>query len=104
MIDFAAEQAVMSDSLFELLAELAAETWHKAAARWQKRNNAPLRFVSVASADTATFLASVAADCRHRDPEIPGSEGAAAARGAVAAVPKILRHPRYRLPIDRFPE
>ena len=55
MIDFAAEQTVMSDSLFELLAELAAETWHKAAARWQKRNNAPLRFVSVASADTATF-------------------------------------------------
>lgn len=55
MIDFAAEHAVMSDSLFELLAELAAETWHKAAARWQKRNNAPLRFVSVASPDTAYF-------------------------------------------------
>jgi UDP-GlcNAc:undecaprenyl-phosphate GlcNAc-1-phosphate transferase len=54
-IDFTAEPAVMSDNLFELLAELAAETWHKASAQWQRRNNAPLRFASVASPDTAFF-------------------------------------------------
>src|SRR6185295_4704399 len=48
VIDFAAEPTVMSENLFELLAELGAETWHKASARWQARNNAPLGFASVA--------------------------------------------------------
>jgi UDP-GlcNAc:undecaprenyl-phosphate/decaprenyl-phosphate GlcNAc-1-phosphate transferase len=55
VIEFAAEVAVMPEKLFELLAELAAETWHKSALTWQRKNKAPLQFVSVASPDTSYF-------------------------------------------------
>jgi hypothetical protein len=55
VIEFAAEEAVMPEKLFELLAELAAETWHKAAVRWQELNRAPVQFVSAASPETSSF-------------------------------------------------
>jgi UDP-GlcNAc:undecaprenyl-phosphate GlcNAc-1-phosphate transferase len=55
MIEFAADSAVLPERLFELLTELAAESWQKAANRWQKINKAPLRFGSVASPDTSFF-------------------------------------------------
>ena len=51
LIEFAAEENVLPQKLFELLAELAAETWHKAALRWQELNNAPLEFTSVGIRD-----------------------------------------------------
>jgi UDP-GlcNAc:undecaprenyl-phosphate/decaprenyl-phosphate GlcNAc-1-phosphate transferase len=54
-LEFAADPQVLPDNLFELLTELAAETWHKAASRWQKLNRLPLRFSTVASPDTSTF-------------------------------------------------
>jgi UDP-GlcNAc:undecaprenyl-phosphate GlcNAc-1-phosphate transferase len=44
IIEFSADKAVLPEKLFELLAELAAETWHKAALRWQGLNHAPLHF------------------------------------------------------------
>jgi hypothetical protein len=52
-IEFTAEKAVLSDDLFELLAELAAETWHKAAIRWHKLNKVPVGFS--ASSETPSF-------------------------------------------------
>jgi UDP-GlcNAc:undecaprenyl-phosphate GlcNAc-1-phosphate transferase len=55
VIEFSAEPAVLPTKLFELLTELAAETWHKSAIKWQQKNQAPLRFVSVASPDTSYF-------------------------------------------------
>ena len=48
VIEFSADKAVMSDLLFNLLSDLAAETWYKAAARWQVVNSAPLDFRSMA--------------------------------------------------------
>jgi UDP-GlcNAc:undecaprenyl-phosphate/decaprenyl-phosphate GlcNAc-1-phosphate transferase len=53
-IEFAACESVLPAQLFELLAELAAETWQKAARRWQAIHEAPLRFAAVSS-DTSQF-------------------------------------------------
>ncbi|HEY0456695.1 MAG TPA: MraY family glycosyltransferase [Verrucomicrobiae bacterium] len=55
VIEFAGDAAHLPDKLFELMTELAAETWQKAAGRWQEINKAPLRFMSVASPDTTYF-------------------------------------------------
>jgi hypothetical protein len=43
---------VLPGKLFELLSELAAETWHKAASRWQELNQLPLSFAAVASPES----------------------------------------------------
>jgi UDP-GlcNAc:undecaprenyl-phosphate GlcNAc-1-phosphate transferase len=53
-IELAAFESVLPAQLFELLSELAAETWQKAARRWQEVHQAPVRFASV-SADTSQF-------------------------------------------------
>jgi UDP-GlcNAc:undecaprenyl-phosphate GlcNAc-1-phosphate transferase len=53
-VELAAYESVLPEELFELLAELAAEAWQKAARRWQEIHDAPLRFVSVSS-DTSRF-------------------------------------------------
>lgn len=53
-VEFAAHERVLPQPLFELLAELAAEAWHKAARRWQHMHAAPLRFDAVSS-DTSLF-------------------------------------------------
>jgi len=45
-IEFAADQRVLPEHLFKLLADLAAETWHKAALRWRVLNKTPLHFMS----------------------------------------------------------
>jgi UDP-GlcNAc:undecaprenyl-phosphate GlcNAc-1-phosphate transferase len=55
IIEFAADAAVLPDRAFELLAELAALCQVSAAVRWQELNQAPLRFVSVASPETSYF-------------------------------------------------
>ena len=54
-LEFVANPQVMQDNLFELLSELAAETWHKAASRWQKLNQAPLHFAAAVSQDTSVY-------------------------------------------------
>ena len=46
IIEYYANKAVMSEHLFYLLGDLAAETWYKAAARWRALNKPPLHFVS----------------------------------------------------------
>jgi len=56
-IEFAACDGVLPRALFDLLAELAAEAWQKAASRWQQLHNAPVRFDSV-SADKSDFRKS----------------------------------------------
>jgi len=48
VIEFAADQKVLPEPLFKLLADLAAETWHKAALRWLILNKTPLHFMSAA--------------------------------------------------------
>jgi UDP-GlcNAc:undecaprenyl-phosphate/decaprenyl-phosphate GlcNAc-1-phosphate transferase len=53
VIEFAADETLLSEKLFELMAELAAETWHKAALRWQEVHQVPMQFVSVASPETS---------------------------------------------------
>ena len=55
VIELAADSSVLPEKAFELLSELAAETWHKAARRWQELNQAPIRFASVASPETSYF-------------------------------------------------
>src|SRR4029077_5059544 len=57
-IEFAAYEAVLPQALFELLTELAAEAWQKAALRWQEFHKAPVCFESV-SADTSHFRKKV---------------------------------------------
>lgn len=54
-IEFAADPKVLPEKLFELLSELAAEAWHKAATRWEKLNRIPLSFNAVACPDTSAF-------------------------------------------------
>lgn len=54
-LEFVANHHVMQDKLFELLSELAAEAWHKAASRWQKLNRAPIQFASAVSHDKSIF-------------------------------------------------
>ena len=46
VIEFYAKKTVMSDNLFHLLGDLAAETWYKAASRWKALNKPPLHFPS----------------------------------------------------------
>jgi UDP-GlcNAc:undecaprenyl-phosphate GlcNAc-1-phosphate transferase len=53
-IELAGHDRVLPARLFELLAELAAETWQKSARRWQEVHEAPLRFDAVSS-DTSEF-------------------------------------------------
>ena len=53
-LELAAYENVLPARLFDLLAELAAETWHKAGRRWEEVHRVPLRFASVA-ADTSQF-------------------------------------------------
>lgn len=48
-IEFAAYENVLPEKLFELVAELAAESWQKAALRWQELHQAPVHFESVSS-------------------------------------------------------
>jgi hypothetical protein len=55
VVEFAGDSAVLPDKLFELLTELAAESWQKAARKWQEIHKAPVRFASVATPDTAFF-------------------------------------------------
>jgi hypothetical protein len=54
-IEFAGSATVLPDKLFELLTELAAESWHKAARRWEAIHKAPIKFSSTASPDTAFY-------------------------------------------------
>jgi UDP-GlcNAc:undecaprenyl-phosphate GlcNAc-1-phosphate transferase len=54
-LDLAADPQVMPEKVFELLSDLAAESWHKAATRWTKLNQIPIRFDAYASPDTTTF-------------------------------------------------
>lgn len=49
VIEFHGDNSVMSEMLFNLLSDLAAETWYKAASRWRVINNTPLEFVSMAT-------------------------------------------------------
>jgi hypothetical protein len=49
VIEFAADQRVLPEQLFNLLADLAAETWHKAALRWRVLNKTPFQFMSAAT-------------------------------------------------------
>lgn len=49
VIEFDADKTVMSDMLFNLLSDLASETWYKAASRWRVINTTPLEFVSMAT-------------------------------------------------------
>ena len=49
VIEFAADQRVLPEPLFKLLADLGAETWHKAALRWRVLNKTPLHFISEAN-------------------------------------------------------
>ena len=53
-LEFAAHEQVLPAPLFELLAELAAEGWQRAARRWQHVHAAPLRFDAVSS-ETSLF-------------------------------------------------
>lgn len=53
-LELAAHDRVMPRPLFDLLTELAAEAWQKAARRWQHMHDAPLRFDAVSS-DTSLF-------------------------------------------------
>jgi UDP-GlcNAc:undecaprenyl-phosphate GlcNAc-1-phosphate transferase len=48
VIEFYADKAAMSDISFNLLGDLAAETWYKAASRWKASNKPPLHFVAEA--------------------------------------------------------
>ncbi len=48
VVALAAEKEVMSNVLFSLLGDLAAEAWYKAAQRWQVMNQTPLQFGSKA--------------------------------------------------------
>jgi UDP-GlcNAc:undecaprenyl-phosphate GlcNAc-1-phosphate transferase len=57
-VEFAAYEGVLPQALFELLAELAAETWQKSALRWQEFHQAPVRFESVSS-DASHFRKKV---------------------------------------------
>lgn len=57
-IDFAAHEGVLPQALFELLSELAAEAWQKAALRWQEFHQAPVCFESVSS-ETSHFRKNV---------------------------------------------
>jgi UDP-GlcNAc:undecaprenyl-phosphate/decaprenyl-phosphate GlcNAc-1-phosphate transferase len=45
-LEFNAERQAMNTRLFDHLADIAAEGWHKAAVRWQKLHERPLRFAS----------------------------------------------------------
>ena len=55
VIEFVATSVAMPGNLFELLTELATESWQKAALRWQKLNQLPLHFASVVAAgDTSS--------------------------------------------------
>lgn len=54
VLELAAYESVLPARLFELLAELAAETWQKAARRWQEVHETSLRFAAVSS-DTSQF-------------------------------------------------
>jgi UDP-GlcNAc:undecaprenyl-phosphate/decaprenyl-phosphate GlcNAc-1-phosphate transferase len=54
-IEFAGDTAVLPDKLFELLTELAAESWQKAARKWQEIHSTPVKFASAASPDTAFY-------------------------------------------------
>jgi len=53
-IEFAAYEGVLPRALFELLAELAAEAWQKAALRWQQFHESSVKFHSISS-DTSHF-------------------------------------------------
>ena len=55
VVEFAGDSAVLPDKLFELLTELAAESWQKSARRWQEIHKAPVAFASAASPDTAFY-------------------------------------------------
>ena len=57
-VEFAAYEGVLPQALFELLSELAAEAWQKAALRWREFHQAPVRFESVSS-DTSHFRKNV---------------------------------------------
>ena len=48
----------MPQALFELLSELAAEAWQKAALRWREFHRAPVLFESVTS-DTSHFKKNI---------------------------------------------
>jgi len=49
MVEFEADKTVMSNLLFNLLSDLAAETWYKAASRWRDMNHTPVEFASLAT-------------------------------------------------------
>ena len=55
VLEFAGDKILLPEKLFELLTELAAESWQKAGRRWEGIHKAPLRFVSVAAPDTRFF-------------------------------------------------
>ncbi|MCE0497060.1 MAG: undecaprenyl/decaprenyl-phosphate alpha-N-acetylglucosaminyl 1-phosphate transferase [Methylacidiphilales bacterium] len=48
VIEFDADKTVMSEMLFDLLSDLASETWYKAASRWWMINKTPVEFLSKA--------------------------------------------------------
>jgi UDP-GlcNAc:undecaprenyl-phosphate GlcNAc-1-phosphate transferase len=55
VLEFAGDTTVLPNKLFELLTELAAESWQKAGRRWQEIHKTPLQFISVAAPDTKFF-------------------------------------------------
>jgi hypothetical protein len=55
ILEFAGDTTTLPNKLFELLTELAAESWQKAGHRWQQIHKAPLQFMSVAAPDTRFF-------------------------------------------------
>ncbi len=84
-IEFQADKDIMSEVLFELLSDLASETWYKAAARWQKLNGLPMEF----RARPAVHLASARKPVpRFYVPESkPGLEISGSAQENVLTVP-----------------
>jgi hypothetical protein len=55
VLEFVGDTKVLPNKLFELLTELAAESWQKAGRRWQEIHKTPLQFISVAAPDTKFF-------------------------------------------------
>jgi hypothetical protein len=55
VVEFAGDATVLPHKLFELLTELAAESWQKAGRRWQEIHKTRLQFISVAAPDTKFY-------------------------------------------------
>ncbi len=60
VVEFSADPTSLPDKMYELLTELAAESWQKAARRWQQIHRTPVKFVSVATPDTSFYKRKLA--------------------------------------------